>query len=105
MITQSLPDWQTHTIKKYYNVLDTLDEVELFFPAKTRITYKAIPEDEYLKQYKLPMDVGVQISYVDILNPIGIKQNGYYYDQKDWVNQGYWSWKNLADLLPYDYTP
>jgi hypothetical protein len=32
-------------------------------------------------------------------------ENGYYYDQRDLVNQGYWSWKNIADLLPYDYHP
>jgi hypothetical protein len=44
-----------------------------------------------------------QISYIDITDAVAIKENGYYYDQKDWVNQGYWSWKNLADQLPYDY--
>lgn len=90
----------------YYQVTDSLDEVELYYPRKISVTYiKAVPENEYLKQYKLPMDVGVQISYIDILNPVAIKQNGYYYDQQDWINQGYWSWKNLADLLPYDYLP
>lgn len=92
--------------KRYYTVIDSLDEVELYYPQKISVTYtKATPENEYLKQYGLPMDVGVQISYIDILNPITIKQNGYYYDQRDWINQGYWSWKNLADLLPYDYLP
>jgi len=91
---------------KYYSVIDSLDEVEIYYPQKISVTYiKAVPENEYLEQFKLPMDVGVQISYIDILNPITIKQNGYYYDQKDWINQGYWSWKNLADLLPYDYLP
>jgi len=92
--------------EKYYNVTDSLDEVELYYPQKISVTYiKAVPENQYLEQFKLPMDVGVQISYIDILNPIAIKQNGYYYDQKDWINQGYWSWKNLADQLPYDYSP
>lgn len=91
---------------QYYTVTDSLDEVELFYPQKISVTYiKAVPADEYLKQYNLPMNVGVQISYIDIPNPIAIKSNGYYYDQKDWINQGYWSWKNLADLLPYDYLP
>lgn len=92
--------------EEYYAVSDSLDEVEIYYPRKISITYvKAGPENEYLKQYQLPPDVGVQISYIDLLNPVAIKQNGYYYDQKDWVNQGYWSWKNLADLLPYDYLP
>ncbi|MET0394500.1 MAG: carboxypeptidase-like regulatory domain-containing protein [Chitinophagaceae bacterium] len=90
----------------YYAVTDSLDEVELYYPQKISVTYiKAVPEDAYLKQYQLPMDVGVQISYIDILQPVYIKQNGYYYDQQSWINQGYWSWKNLADLLPFDYQP
>lgn len=92
--------------KKYFTIIDSLDEVELFYPNKISVTYiKAVPENEYLKQFNLPMDVGVQISYIDIFNPIAIKLNGYFYDQKDWINQGYWSWKNLADQLPYDYMP
>jgi hypothetical protein len=49
--------------------------------------------------------VATEISYIDLLGGIAIKENGYFYDQKDWVNQGYWSWKNLGDLLPYDYIP
>jgi hypothetical protein len=92
--------------EEYYSLSDSLDEVEMYYPRKISVTYiKAVPENEYLQQHKLPMDVGVQISYIDILNPVAIKQNGYYYDQQDWINQGYWSWKNLADLLPYDYLP
>ena len=54
---------------------------------------------------KLPKNTPYQISYIDIKDWIAITQNGYYYNQKDWVNQGYWSWKNIADLLPYDYVP
>ncbi len=91
---------------KYYQVLDSLDEVELFYPQKASITYtKAVPENSYLEQFKLPKDVGVQVSYVDVLQPLYIKQNGYYYEQNNWINQGYWSWKNIADQLPYDYLP
>jgi hypothetical protein len=89
-----------------YAVNDSLDQVEIYYPGKLSITYlKAVPEDEYLRQFKLPMDVGVQTSYIELLNPIAIKQNGYFFDQKDWINQGYWGWKNLADLLPFDYLP
>ena len=51
------------------------------------------------------MNIGMQISYVDMLDVITIKRNGYYYDQKDWINFGYWSWKNIADQVPNDYTP
>jgi len=89
----------------YYGVYDSTHEVEVYYPRKISITYKKKPEVEYLKKFKLPLNVGSQISYIDLLDAIEIKENGYFYDQKDWVSQGYWSWKNLADLLPYDYIP
>ena len=53
----------------------------------------------------MPKNVGTQISYVEFKDGIAIRENGYFYDQKDLLNQGYWSWKNIADQLPYDYTP
>jgi hypothetical protein len=81
-------------------------DVEIYYPRKISITYsKKRPEPEYLKKSGLPKNVGTQISYVELKNAVIIMQNGYYYDQKDWINQGYWSWKNLADQLPYDYEP
>ncbi len=90
----------------YYGALDSTMEVEIWFPRKISITYtKKKPEPEYLKKFKLPKNVGTQISYIDLTDAIAIKENGYYYDQKDWINQGYWSWKNLGDQLPYDYLP
>ena len=88
----------------YYGALDSTMQVEIWYPRKISITYaKKKPEPEYLKQFKLPKNVAIQISYIAMTDGIAIKENGYYYDQKDWINQGYWSWKNLADQLPYDY--
>jgi hypothetical protein len=90
----------------YYITTDSTADAELWFPVKASITYtKQTPESRYLKQYGLPLDVGVQISYVDLLEAILIKPNGFFIDQRSWINQGYWSWKNLADALPYDYEP
>lgn len=89
----------------YYSFNDSLAEASLWFPVKASITYNRKPEARYLKQYGLPMNVGVQISYVDLSDEIAIKPNGYFFDQKSWTNQGYWSWKNMADQLPYDYEP
>ncbi|HEV7782971.1 MAG TPA: carboxypeptidase-like regulatory domain-containing protein [Chitinophagaceae bacterium] len=81
-------------------------DVEIYFPRKISITYlKKRPEPEYLRQMNLPKNVPFPISYIDLKNAIGIMLNGYYYDQKNWVNQGYWTWKNVGDLLPYDYVP
>ncbi|MGZ5220528.1 MAG: carboxypeptidase-like regulatory domain-containing protein [Chitinophagaceae bacterium] len=88
----------------YYGAMDSTLQVEIWYPRKISITYsRKKPEPEYLKQFKMPKNVPIQISYIEMTDAIAIKENGYYYDQKDWVNQGYWSWKNLADQLPYDY--
>lgn len=89
----------------YYLVYDSTFESEVFYPRKISITYKKKPEPEYVQKFKLPKNVPAEISYIDLHDAIVIKENGYFYDQKDWINQGYWSWKNLADLLPYDYIP
>ena len=90
----------------YYFFNDSTSNAELWFPTKVSITYnKKAPEKEYLQLMQLPADVPVQISYIDLLDGILIRPNGYFFDQKSWVNQGYWSWKNLADQLPYDYEP
>lgn len=88
----------------YYFYDDSTATVELWFPLKASISYyKKAPAKEYLEQYKLPLNGKIQISYADLSEGIVIMPNGYFFDQKSWVNQGYWSWKNLADQLPYDY--
>ena len=90
----------------YYGALDSTSEVEIWFPRKISVNYaKKKPDPEYIKKFKLPKLVSTQTSYIDLTDAIAIKENGYYYDQKDWINQGYWSWKNLGDQLPYDFTP
>jgi len=90
----------------YYGALDSTNQVEIYFPRKISITYtKKRPEVEYLKKMNLPKSVPWPISYIDVKQTIAITENGYYYNQEDWINQGYWSWKNVADLLPYDYHP
>jgi hypothetical protein len=100
-LTDSLPVQRT--------ILDSAHastQVEFFYPRKISITYtKRSPEKEYLRKMNLPKNIPYIISYVDLKDWIAITENGYYYEQKDWINQGYWSWKNVADLLPYDYLP
>jgi hypothetical protein len=34
---------------------------------------------------------------------IVIEQNGYYYDQEDVITNGYFAFKKIGDMLPYDY--
>ncbi len=90
----------------FYFFADSTSEAELFYPEKIQVTYsKKVPENAFLKRYNLPMNIGVQTSFLNFKETIIIQQNGFYYHQEDLVNQGYWSWKNLADQVPYDYLP
>lgn len=90
----------------YYVGPDSTNQIEIWYPRKISVMYtRKSPEPEYLKKMNLPKSVPYATSYIDLKDAIVITENGYYYDQKDWINQGYWSWKNLADLLPYDYMP
>jgi len=90
----------------YYGALDSTMQIEIWYPRKISITYtKKKPESEYIKMMNLPKGAPYIISYIDMKDGIAILENGFYYDQRDWVNQGYWSWKNLADQLPFDYSP
>ena len=90
----------------YYGALDSTMQIEFWYPRKITVVYtKRKPEPEYLQQFKLPKNVASQVSYVQMNDAIAVTENGYFYNQEDWVNQGYWSWKNLADQLPYDYAP
>jgi hypothetical protein len=90
----------------YYFANDSAGTVELWFPRTISVTYgKAQPDTAYLEQMNLPKNVPVQISYVELKDAIIVRPNGYFTEQRSWVNQGYWSWKNLADQLPYDYNP
>jgi hypothetical protein len=90
----------------YYGALDSTEQIEIWYPRKISVLYaKNKPEPEYLSKFKLPKNAKVQVSYIELTDAIAIRENGYYYEQKDWINQGYWSWKNVADQLPYDYAP
>lgn len=69
-----------------------------------RISYKnVLPDKQFLADYKLPANTRYQITVLDIANGFVIEKNGYFYEQYDVVNTGYWAWKKLAELLPYDY--
>jgi CarboxypepD_reg-like domain len=73
---------------------------------RLRVSYTAqVPDKKYLIENKYPLTTGVEISALDIQNGFVIEENGYFYDQADVTNIGYWSWKKLAELLPYDYLP
>jgi len=88
-----------------YQVIENND-VEINYNGRMRILYKnALPDPQYLRENKMPVALRAQISILDISDGFVIQQNGYFYDQNDVINIGYWSWQKLADELPYDYMP
>ena len=89
-----------------YNQVEETHDVELHFPSKLRVVYsEEKPEEKYLQKNKLSLSTTIQISLVDFNDIITIEENGYFYDQKDVLAVGYWSWEKLADFLPYNFDP
>ena len=88
-----------------YTLIDSTDkEISLF--GKYRLVYKGSPmEKEYLVINKYPLSSKEQLSTLEFLNGFVITENGFFYNQTEVINSGYWAWKILADQLPYDYWP
>jgi CarboxypepD_reg-like domain len=81
-------------------------DAEINIQGRLRVSYTGqVPDQKYLAERKFPLTTRTQISAIDIVNGFVIEENGYFYDQADVTNIGYWSWKKLAELLPYDYLP
>ena len=80
------------------------DETEIVYQGRLRVLYRnEMPEKKFVTLMKLPPHVRVQISILDINEGFVIEQNGYFYDQSDVTNAGYWSWEKIGDLVPYNY--
>lgn len=88
-----------------YTIIDSLDkEVALF--GKYRLTYQqGSMEKEYLVANKYSLTSKYQVSTLEFVNGFVISENGFFYEQTEVINSGYWAWKILGDLLPYDYWP
>ena len=80
--------------------------VEIYFPDEVKVIYKkSRADDKFLAKYKLPKGTPNQVSAIQVRDVFTIQQNGFFYPQTAIVNTGYWTWKKLADMLPYDYYP
>ena len=89
---------------KFYSV-DSGDVV-INLTGRLRVSYtNQLPNKKYLQEHNFPLNTKVEISALDMLNGFVIEENGYFYDQTDVTNIGYWAWKKLAETLPYDYVP
>jgi hypothetical protein len=84
-------------------VADSTD-VTINWTGQYRVSYKSVlPDKSFLAEFKLPLNTRFQITVLDIADGFVIEQNGYFYEQYNVINTGYWAWKKLAELLPYDY--
>jgi hypothetical protein len=89
---------------KFYSV--DSGEVQIDLQGRLRVSYTGdVPDQKYLRENKYPLTTRVQVSALAVLNAFVIEQNGYFYDQSDVSNIGYWAWKKLAEVVPYDYNP
>ena len=87
----------------FYGV-DSTNAVIVEWQGRYRISYKSVlPDKKFLTEFKLPDNTRMQVTVIDILNGFVIEQNGYFYNQNEMTNNGYWAWKKLAEFLPYDY--
>jgi hypothetical protein len=89
---------------KFYAV-DSGDVV-ISMKGRLRVSYtNQVPDKKYLEEHRFPKGTQVEVSALDIADGLVIEENGYFYDQSDVTNIGYWSWEKLAELLPYEYLP
>jgi hypothetical protein len=80
------------------------NSVEIAWDGRYRISYKnVLPDKKFLEEFKLPANTRMQVTLLDIAGGFVIEENGYFYEQSDVISTGYWAWKKLAELLPYDY--
>ena len=107
-----LPDSVTGNMKRVGNPYDPRfysrdsGDAVINVQGRLRVSYTSqVPDKKYLSENKFPSGTAVEISALVILNGFVIEENGYFYDQTDVTNIGYWSWKKLAEQVPYDYIP
>jgi hypothetical protein len=87
---------------EYYQA-DSSDVI-IDWSGRFRISYKSVlPDKKFLQEFGLPQNMRSQVTLLEMPDGFVIEENGYFYDQYDIVNTGYWAWKKLAELLPYDY--
>jgi len=92
----------------YDGTIYSLDSgiVDININGRIRVTFNGhVPDKKYLAQNHFPMNAKLQVSALDIPSGFSIEENGYFFEQSEITNLGYWAWKKVAELLPYDYNP
>jgi hypothetical protein len=80
--------------------------VDINIKGRIRVSYKGqVPDKKYLMQNHFPLNAKVEVSALEMPSGFSIEENGYFFEQSEVTNVGYWAWKKIAELVPYDYNP
>jgi hypothetical protein len=80
--------------------------VDININGSIRISYTGqVPDKNYLMQNHFPLNAKVEVSALEMPSGFSIEENGYFFEQSEITNMGYWAWKKIAELVPYDYNP
>lgn len=106
---QDAKEFESARLENYYDTSFYFSDsgiVDIQLPGKFRIKYhREMPDAAFVKFYKLPSHIRVQLTVLDILNDFVIEENGYWWEQADLINTGYWSYERIAEAVPYNYFP
>jgi hypothetical protein len=92
----------------YDPAIYTLDSgtADININGSIRVTYTGqVPDKKYLMQNHFPLNSKVEVSALEMPTGFSIEENGYFFEQSEITNMGYWAWKKIAELVPYDYNP
>jgi hypothetical protein len=80
--------------------------VDININGAIRVTYTGqVPDKNYLIQNHFPLNAKEEVSALNMPSGFSIEENGYYFEQSEITNMGYWAWKKIAEWVPYDYNP
>ena len=80
--------------------------VDININGSIRVTYTGqVPDKKYLLQNHFPLNSKVEVSALEMPSGFSIEENGYFFEQSEITNMGYWAWKKISELVPYDYNP
>jgi hypothetical protein len=80
--------------------------VDININGSIRVTYTGqVPDKKYLMQNHFPLNSKVEVSALEMPTGFSIEENGYFFEQSEITNMGYWAWKKIAELVPYDSNP
>jgi hypothetical protein len=80
--------------------------VDININGTIRVTYTGqVPDKNYLIINHFPLSAKTEVSALNMPAGFSIEENGYFFEQSEITNMGYWAWKKIAELVPYDYNP